>query len=114
MAYLLKINGRITPEQKKFASKVFLLIAIFTISKSVGYVITLEFKQRVNGRKSMTKLSDNRDSRKKCPWLRCGHGWGVAAYGSCYVAGDPDDPLCSKFISEEEWENSVKQPCQRT
>jgi hypothetical protein len=58
---------------------------------------------------NLTDFNDNSDLRKQCPWLRCAHGMGVAVYGSCYVAGDPADPLCSKFVSEEEWEKNAKQ-----
>ena len=45
---------------------------------------------------------------KKCPWRECAHGMGVAAYGSCYAGGNPQEPLCQKFISDEEWEKKIE------
>ena len=58
---------------------------------------------------NLTDFSENMEVRKQCPWAKCAHGWGIAAYGSCYMAGDPDDPLCSKFVGDKEWENNAKQ-----
>ena len=53
---------------------------------------------------NLTDLTEKKEPRKVCPWINCGHGYGVAAYGSCYAGGDPDDPACKEFISDEEWE----------
>lgn len=53
---------------------------------------------------NITDFSENHEERKKCPWLYCAYGMGVAAHGSCYAGGNPNDPLCEKFISDEEWE----------
>jgi hypothetical protein len=56
---------------------------------------------------NLTDFNENSEPKKQCPWLKCAHGLGVAAYGSCYVAGDPDDPLCSKFVSENSYEERI-------
>ncbi len=52
---------------------------------------------------NLTDLTEQ-ESREKCPWLTCAHGHGVAAYGSCYAGGDPDDKACKDFITDREWE----------
>ncbi len=53
---------------------------------------------------NLTDLTEHKELRKHCPWDECAHGMGVAARGSCYAGGDPDDPVCKEFITDEEWE----------
>lgn len=40
----------------------------------------------------------------KCNWLKCAGGLGLAGNGCCSFRGDYDNPLCEKFITEEDYE----------
>jgi hypothetical protein len=43
----------------------------------------------------------------KCPYIECAHGMdAVAKEGKSCYAGDPQNPECPGFITEEEWEES--------
>ncbi len=53
---------------------------------------------------NLTDLTEKKEPWRVCPWVNCAHGMGVAAYGSCYAGGDPNDKACKEFITDEEWE----------
>ena len=40
----------------------------------------------------------------KCPWLNCAGGMGLAGNGCCPFRGDFDNPKCSKFITDDDYE----------